>query len=86
MFVSTSLLKIANSGSLRPLSFVSILQQGPQTSPQSACVSFPALAFQSPCTTRMSFLVLGLWFPGFAGRSGHCPDVGAQQRQSKSYH
>ena len=55
MFVSTRLLKVAKSRSLRPLSFVSTLQWGPQTSPQSACASFPTLAFQSLCTTRMSF-------------------------------
>ena len=50
------------------------LQYGPRIFPKSACISFPTLAFQSPCTTGMSALVFGLWFLGVAGRSGrpHC--------------
>ena len=43
MFVSTRLLKVANTRSLRPLSFVSTLQSGPQTSPQP--VSLTGLLF-----------------------------------------
>ena len=61
--VYTRLLKVANYGSLRSLSFVSILQWGPQTSPQSACASFPTLAVKSTCATRVSFfLVFDLCF------------------------
>ena len=74
MFVSTRLLKVANSRSLRPLSFVSTLQKGPHTFPQSACASFPTLAFQSSCTNRMSFFGVWSMVSCSCGKSGrpHC--------------
>ena len=49
------LLRVANSGSLRPLLFVSTVLKGPQTFPQSACASFSTFAYQSPGKSRMSF-------------------------------
>ena len=47
--------KVANSRSLSPLSYVSSLQMGPQKPCQFPQESLPTFAFQSPCTTRMSF-------------------------------
>ena len=54
-FMNTRSLKVANSGSLSPLSFVSSLLKGPQMPCQFPQASLPTFAFQSPCTTRMSF-------------------------------
>ena len=77
VYVSTKLLKVAYSRSLRPLSFLSTLQYGPQTFPKSACTSFPTLAFQFPCTTGMSFFGVWSMVTWSAGRSGrpHCHHV-----------
>ena len=48
MFVSTRLLKVANSRSLRPLSFVSTLQQGLQTSPPVCLCILPNFSIPIP--------------------------------------
>ena len=52
MFVSTRLLKVANSRSLRPLSCVSSLQKGPQTSPQSALSILPNFSIPIPLCSQ----------------------------------
>ena len=58
-FLKTRSLRVANSGGLSPLSFVSSLQKGPQMPCQFPQTSLPTFALQSPCTTRMSFS--GVW-------------------------
>ena len=59
MFVSTRLLKTANSRSQRSLSFVSALQLVPQTSPKSACTTFPTLTFQSRSERPTILMIVG---------------------------
>ena len=59
VFGNTRLLKLANSRSLSPLSFVSSLQKGPQMTCQFPQASLPTVAFQSPCTKMMCFS--GVW-------------------------
>ena len=67
VFANTRSLKVANSGSLSPLSFVSSLQKGPPMPCQFSQASLLTFAFQSPCTTRMSFF--GVWSMTFCSWS-----------------
>ena len=57
IFVSMTKLKIATSRSLRPLSYVSAVQKGPQPSSRSAYASLLSLAFQFLGTTKFPFKV-----------------------------
>ena len=83
VFADSRLLKVAISRSLKPLSFVSKLQKGLQTSPQlpvhpfNFCIPYPN------CTTRMPFF--GIWFTvswncwqKWSTSLSSFPDVGAQ--------
>ena len=67
VFANTRSLKVANSRSLSPLSFVSSLPKGPQMPCKFPQASLPTFAFQSPCTTRMSFF--GVWSMTFCSWS-----------------
>ena len=60
VLLSTWLLKDTDSRNMRPLRFVSELQNGPHTSPQSVCVSLQFFPLHSFRTTGMP--VLGVWF------------------------
>ena len=52
VFANTISLKVANSRSLSPLLFASLLQTGPQMPYQFSKASLPTNAFQSPCSFR----------------------------------
>ena len=58
VFANTRSLKVANSRSLSPLSFVSLLQKGPQILRQFPQASLSTSTFQSPCNVFSTAVTL----------------------------